>query len=494
MAEIKTLSDFYDPTRSGLGAMNYLAGQQHLAVQQQQVDLQAKNQQIDNLQKALDAGDPLQSYPIYKQRNEMLGLPVDPVNDYIAKLPYSRHLRAAQKLNEQVGLGSDPDLASLTADKPAVATQVAGAAVDPVKQMAQVKNQEHAAVVAEHAPELKVLNAFTQHINLGVSTHAPMVEKLQGITEQADKLRRSKGSTAATGTVNELIAADPELAKFKADMAAAIPKAQEQIAAIKQQRAALDTRLLDIAAGVDTPKDGESLALLTGQGKALAHTQQFYEAALAFNHAPTPSNLAAMEGIGASMEARRKELVEKNKLSSEGRLELATRKFETQTREEAAQSYGQDKYLAYVAQGMNKNTAARRALTDTGKAHPGVTIDQSKFKDLEEAGQAHEDKRQASYTSAVKLAASLSGNSGMKFTTGADGQAQFEMGTITDPVALGKALQGLAEDQSDLLHGSVKKALLSTATRLSGKTASAAPAGKSSTNPEAALREKLGLK
>jgi hypothetical protein len=99
---------------------------------------------------------------------------------------------------------------------------------------------------------------------------------------------------------------------------------------------------------------------------------------------------------------------------------------------------------------------------------------------------------QQMFTSVVNTAAKISGESGMRFSTGADGTAQFEMGTIKDPKKLSEQMVMLAETQT-FLPQNVREALLNAAKRLGGSPATAAAPAAQAASPEQSLRQKLGL-
>lgn len=381
--ELKQLSDYYDPMRTGVQAMQVLQGQQHLALQQQQQELtqqqqgltqhqmaaQQKNLLVDNLQKALDTADPMQSYPIYKQRNDLLGLPVQPVNEYYANLPSQKIIEGSRELNKQGGIGDSTNLAYLTANKPAIQTQIANAVAQSPLQQEQLraiqnKNIEHEAVVAEIQPEIKALNGYTQGIILGVKMHAPNVEKWQGLTEQYERMRQSQGMTAAGKARNEALQADPELQKFQTEMKAAIPKTQEALMKVGQDQAALATRLRNLADGVDTLREGESVELLTGQARALAHQAQFIETSLAFQKNPTAGNLQAIHDLGMSFEDRITALREKKNASQESldirRSALAETVSEHQLTRKRVDNVGKAQ-VAWMESGGDMSTAHKYA-------------------------------------------------------------------------------------------------------------------------------------
>jgi hypothetical protein len=307
MAEIKTLQDFYDPTRTGLAAMQVLQGQQHLALQQQQVAQQGKNMEVDNLAKALQTADPMQSYPIYQQLHEKLGLPVQGVNEYYANLPSARVERGAQKLNEIIGVGSDKDLAALTAAKPAIQAQAGNAAFQSPVQQEQFKAlkqkvEEHEAVAANVNTQISALLPIAKQAGLGISRATPHVAALEAIQQEYDKNLKSQGLAKAAKIKQERIAVNKDLQQFGDRRLQSIPKMEQTVQQIEDLQSQLETRAELLATGAQPLKEGESLHILAGQVDASHQHLALAKAQLAFAKNPTAANLAAMKTVQEGME------------------------------------------------------------------------------------------------------------------------------------------------------------------------------------------------
>jgi hypothetical protein len=359
MPELKNLQDFYDPTKTLMAGMQYVQGQQHLALQQQQVEQQGKNLEIDNLQKAYSASNPMESYPIAAQLMQKLGLPVPDVNKYYANTSlYDKLLNAepgtpqhdaamavwmhtdprsravvekevgsnraflgAQELNVAAGGGGSENLAALTEQKPAIQTQMAQVVAQTPKdreeaQALAIKRTEHEALVAKLKPEMDVLATLTKVTARGIENVTPLIQQMQPIEEKYLKDQKRLGLAGARSARDEAIAINPSLAAFHDKRVQEAQSLQSGLDALHQKEDALTLHLQKIGLGTEALKEGESLAKLQGDIGAIGHQIDFTKTRLAMMQAPTPANLKAVETMKANMEARLKTL-ETTKVQSE---------------------------------------------------------------------------------------------------------------------------------------------------------------------------------
>lgn len=333
MPEIKTLQDFYDPTRTMAMGMQYMQGQQHLALQAQQLGLQQqsienqnKNMRIDNLQKALSVAPPMQSYPIYKQYMEELGQEPLAPNDYYANAPQARALRGAQSLvNRAIKTGGpeeSADIGSLMMSSPAVANQITDkvAQTDVQQQVSarmKMANQEHNALVTRIKPEADVLNTLSVVTARGLENAGPIVSQMQGIEQKYQKDLKRLGIAGARKAREEAIAANPELAKFTTNSKQAVQTLQTGLDTLHQQEDALTTKLGAINLGTAQLGEGETVEKLQGDLAAIGHQIDFTKAHLAMAKQPTPQNLQAVSALKEKFDNRILDLSGKAKASSD---------------------------------------------------------------------------------------------------------------------------------------------------------------------------------
>ena len=297
---VKGLQDFYNPQMMAMG-LNYVQGQQHLGLQQQQLAMQqasqaqqGKNLEVDNLQKALQSADPMQSYPIHKKLNELLGLPVQSVNDYYANLPSQKVMRGAKELNVKAGLGDSENLAALTADKPAIQTQVGNVAAQTELQQEQAKalkqkTEEHNALLANVGATLKPLIALRSAAELDLSRVTPHVTQLQELQQEYDKNVKSLGPTKAAGIRNNLIAANPDLQAFEDRRKQSVGDLKQQIQQREDAHKQLHDHAVAVASGIEPLAEGESIERLAGQVDGSVHQLDYMRTRLSMAEDPVAS-------------------------------------------------------------------------------------------------------------------------------------------------------------------------------------------------------------
>ena len=374
MPEIKSLQEFYDPTK----AMNLQLGLQQLALQnqqfglhQQQIEQQGRNLEIDNLQKALQTADPMQSYPIQKQLNDKLGLPTPPVNDYYANLPYTRRLRGAKNLSEQAGIKTDEDTAAFVEASGPLQTQIGNAiALSPLekaKTAALEREQaDHNDLVTNVNTQLNTLIPLTASAKLSLERSAPQVAALADIQQEYDKNVKSLGITKAAQIRKEKILLNPELQQFSDRRIESLPKIQQQVQQLEDQHAQLQARAEMIARGVTPLKEGESIHLLAGQVDASLQQLAYAKATLAFAKDPSPANHEALKTIQATMAAQIEQLNQR-KNASQGALSIrrdaqqeTARKNQYAEQQDKNMALGQSQLLEAVGKGENMDRAAAR--------------------------------------------------------------------------------------------------------------------------------------
>lgn len=345
MAELKTLQDFYDPTRAGVQALSMMQMQQHMAMQQNQQAMQSKNLEVDNARQAYASANPMESYPAAKKFLELSGLPVPDVNTYYANPgmydnllkaepgspdhaqamdtwlktdPRSRAavksevdslkaFRGAQNVSIQAGIGGDEDTAEFIKQSGPAQTQVFNAIAQSPLQKAkadliQQKVDEHERLSANVNRQLSTLVPSTKALGLAIERSTPHVEALAGLQEEYAKNAKALGVTKAGQMRTERIALNQELKEFNDRRQQSIPKLQQALQQIEDQQSKLETRAELIARGAAPLGEGESIETLAATVDDASRQRALMKAQLAFAKEPNRANLDALQAIKAQMD------------------------------------------------------------------------------------------------------------------------------------------------------------------------------------------------
>lgn len=345
MAELKTLQDFYDPTRAGVQALSMMQMQQHMAMQQNQQAMQSKNLEVDNARQAYASANPMESYPAAKKYLELSGLPVPDVNTYYAnpgmydnllkaqpgtpehtaamdtwlktdprsraavekEVDKLRGFKGAQNLGVKAGLGGDEDTAALIQQSGPLQTQVGNALAQSPLQKAkadliQQKVDEHERLSANVNRQLSTLVPSTKALGLAIERSTPHVEALAGLQEEYAKNAKALGVTKAGQMRSERIALNQELKEFNDRRQQSIPKLQQALQQVEDQASQLEARAELIARGAAPLGEGESIETLAATVDDASRQRALMKAQLAFAKEPNRANLDALQAIKAQMD------------------------------------------------------------------------------------------------------------------------------------------------------------------------------------------------
>lgn len=408
MAELKSLQDFYNPSMAMAG-LNYQVNQQHLALQQQQVENQNKNMQIDNLRQALSVANPMESYPLVKQLMEMNGQQAPAVNEYYAnpdtyrtlltnKVGSPEHTEALQtwlkaspssrgvvekEMNSQLaqqgageflekaGVPNSEATRQLAVGSQAVMSQVTDAiAMNALQkehsERVQAANKEHQAFVTRISPETDVIDTLSTLSKRQLENIQPILPKMQKIDAEFQKDIKSLGMNAAQKKREAKISIDPELAEYEDRRKSKKIELTDGLKELHNQEDALTIRINKIVHGTDTLKEGESIELLNGRLAEIGHKIDYTKAALGVAQGATQGSVKEFAMMKEKMDAHRKLLLNA-KLASEQGLELRKASFDATQAERVAkhdlqnrQALGEAELLEAVRRGENVDDAAAR--------------------------------------------------------------------------------------------------------------------------------------
>lgn len=408
--ELKGIQDFYNPQMAmqGLQAMQF---QQHLGLQQQQMEQNNQNMEIDNFQKAYTTANPMETYPIVQKLFQKLGLPVPDVNHYYANTqmydnllktepgtpennaaldvlqhtdPRSRKVveetvdkqrgfLGMQEMGIQAGVGGSENIAAAAQQNPAIQHGLVSAiAQSPLQQeeyrALAMKRQEHEALVTRMKPEMNALATLSRVAARGIENATPLVQQMQPIEEKFLKDQKRLGSAGATSARDEAIAINPALAKFHDDREKAVDSLQAGLDALHQKEDAASLHLQKIGLGTENLQEGESLEKLQGDLSAIGHQITYTNANLAMAKDPTPANLQAVSAMKTGLDDRLKAL-ETTKASSEEGLAIrrnaqveTARKNQFGEKVTAVTNEGQRYYAALPDAQQTPQAAARIAV------------------------------------------------------------------------------------------------------------------------------------
>ncbi len=347
MAELKTLQDFYDPTKTGLAAMNILQGQQHLALQQQQVQQQGKNLEIDNLrQAALTAiqENPMAAPMLYNKYMESVGgeqikdpaafiANTKPFYDQLKYAPGSTEHQAATGAINQMGVstqkrskeeferelllegntqlsvvsgGSSDPAAAFALSKSEQGQRAAyGREFDPAKQAQLELNKQHMDQVAGIKSELGPLITLGLKASTSLEDLAPLTAQIGPIQANYEKEVKTLGITKAAGLRKDRILTNPDLAQYMDRAKASIPNLEAEITEVKNLRMKTLEQAQQIAAGTRPRTENDNLHVMVGETKAQALHLQYAQAQLALAKDPlNPAKHTAVQQIAQQMDAR----------------------------------------------------------------------------------------------------------------------------------------------------------------------------------------------
>jgi len=353
MPDVKSLTDFYDPTRSMMLGLQMVQGQQHLALQQQGLDQQGKNLEIDNLrQAALTAiqENPMAAPALYNKYMERVG--GEPVKDpaaFIANTqPFYEQLRYApgsaesqaatatinrmgastqkrsreeferellQEGNTQLSVlsgGSSDPAAGFALSKSGEGQRVAyQREFDPQKQAQLAANQDNLERLAGIKSELRPLITLGLQASAAQEELTPILAQITEEKGQYDRDVKNYGLTKAQGLRTDRRQSQPELQNYLDRAKQSIPQIEAEITQVKQLRQQTLEQATHLAAGTKPQTEQDNLHVLVGETKAQALHLQYLQAKLAL--AKDPANLskaAAVQQVAQQMDARTLQLHE----------------------------------------------------------------------------------------------------------------------------------------------------------------------------------------
>ena len=343
MPDIKTLQDFYDPTRTMAVGLQYLQGQQHLALQQQQAAQMSSNQETDNLRQAALVAikeNPMSAPAIYNQYMSKVG--GEQVKDPAAFLanpqPFYEQLRyapgttehqaasqrilqmgdttrkrsqeeferqmlqeGATQLSVAAGGSSEPATAFALSQSEAGKREAFNKIFDPSTPAKVAANKDYLNQRAGLHAELDPLITVGMKSNDAIENIAPIIQQLSPLVAQRDKDITSLGRTKAQGKMDEAVKSSPEVAEYVARAKASLPQLDQQIQQIKAQKSAVLERAQKLAAGVIPMTDEDNIHAMVGQANAHALTLKYLNAQREI--AKDPTNLSKIEAVKQAAQA-----------------------------------------------------------------------------------------------------------------------------------------------------------------------------------------------
>jgi hypothetical protein len=369
MPELKTLQDFYDPTRAGVQALSMLQMQQHMALQQQNQAAQQKNMEIDNLQKMLQTTDPMQSYAIQKKINDHHGIETPPVDEYYANLPYKKRLEGAKQLGKAAGIATDDNVGALIEHSGPLQKEIGNAlALGPLEkakaQELELKMQEHHALKANTDIQLNALVPMMSQLKVSIAQSEPHVSALAAIQQKYEKDAKSVGITKAAEMRRESILLNPELQQFSDMRMQRLPQYQKNVQELETQLAAMQADGELMSMGSKPIPEGHSIHTIAANVDATVARLALEKAKLAFAKDPSAANIEALRNFQSGLESKIARLNEKVQGSQDSLDIRRDAQHETARQHQVAEARTAavgNAQVAWMESGGNLSTAHRYA-------------------------------------------------------------------------------------------------------------------------------------
>ena len=389
MQEQKNLTDFWDPTRTGISAMQVIQGQQHLALQQQQVEQSTRNQEIDNARQAfLTAAkeNPLAAVAAWNNYAGPTGLPkMDNPNALLANpqpyLDMAQHDPGTPQHQEAsriiAGMGESQSTASRKEAELQMLLQggkqlagAVGAGTSPAAGMAVLHSssgqaEAYKALLAQQERaglnmQLTGLVPVNSETQMGLDRLRPHTEALADIQQKHQQWAATYGPAEAKRKADELIKSNPALARYTQQAQASAPVLEQQLQELQTKTKQVGDNLTLMATGARPQGPQDSLQVMQHQLKASSFHERLLRAQL--DLAKDPTNLAHHASVARAaleMNSHVQGLINQAIGPEQVKAELAD-----------ATNMGRQRYAALPPGQQNSQSAAKIAqqvFTETGK-------------------------------------------------------------------------------------------------------------------------------
>jgi hypothetical protein len=411
MAEVKSLSDFFNPMQTGMQAMQLLNQQENIAINQAQLEQSKRAQDESALQQLYKDAPPMAQYPLFRKlmENRGLGAAVPNVDEFYAtpstfdalvthqpdspeyKAAYDKWLKAspasrklveeesqrllaqrgAKELNTAAGLGNSPAMAQLTVSSPAVQTQaanvVAKTGLEQEKEQAlKAKRMETEQIVANvHVQERSLIPTVIATKGF-LDRTGPVLDAMGKMDQEYEKNVVNMGRQKAEELRKLARFKNADVDEFLKGKDGRIPELRNGLKQMDQMQMQLETRLQLLASGAEAPKEGESLQTVQAQVEALRFQASVNRAQLQFAENPTKDTYAALHSAYEDASLHLSTLDERKRMATErldvqrGTLDLKEREFSVAQAEKGRIAKGQQQ-LTDLAAKIGQEAALKQA-------------------------------------------------------------------------------------------------------------------------------------
>jgi hypothetical protein len=411
MAEIRPLTDYFNPMQTGMQAMQLLNQQENIAINQAQLEQSKRAQDESALQQLYKDAPPMAQYPLFRKlmENRGLGAAVPNVDEFYAtpstfdalashhpdspeyKAAYDKWLKAspasrklveeesqrllaqrgAKELNTAAGLGSSPAMAQLTVSSPAVQTQaanvVAKTGLEQEKEQAlKAKRMETEQIVANvHVQERSLIPTVIATKGF-LDRIGPVLDAMGKMDQEYEKNVVNMGRQKAEELRKLARFKNADVDEFLKNKDQAKEKLRAGLKQMDQMQMQLETRLELLASGADAPKEGESLQTVQAQVEALRFQSNINRAQLKFAEDSTLENYGALHSAYEDASFHLSTLDERKRMATErldvqrGTLDLKEREFSVAQAEKGRIAKGQQQ-LTDLAAKIGQEAALKQA-------------------------------------------------------------------------------------------------------------------------------------
>jgi hypothetical protein len=339
MAEIRPLTDFFNPMQTGMQIMQLQNQQQNIAINQAQLEQSKKAQDETALLQLYKEAPAMQQYPIFKKllENRGLGAVVPNVNEYYANpatfnalatekpgtpeydAAYDKWLKAspesrtlvekeskrlyglqgARQLLKSAGMEDTPEMAELLSQSPPMQTQVTNVvAQTPMErektEALRLKTEEHNREIANINVQEKALIPTVVSMKSFLGRTGAVLDAMGTIDQEYEKNVVNMGRSKADELKKLAQFKNADVDEFLKAKEQRIPELRSGLKQMEAQQTQLETRMELLASGAEAPKEGESLQTLQAQVEAMSYLGNIQRAQLRFAENPTKEAYGAL--------------------------------------------------------------------------------------------------------------------------------------------------------------------------------------------------------
>ncbi len=339
MAEIRPITDFFNPMQTGVHAMQLMNQQENIAINQAQLEQSRRAQDEGALLQLYKEAPAMQQYPLFKKlmENRGMGSTVPSVNEFYANpatfnalatekpgtpeynaaydkwlkaSPQSRKLvedesrrlygiQGGRQLLQAAGMESTPEMAELLSQSLPMQTQVTDVvAQTPIERQKvadlKAKTEERDREIANINTQEKALIPTVVSMKSFLTRTGPVLDAMGAIDQEYEKNVQSMGRQKAEEQRKLSKFKNADVDEFLKAKDQRIPELRAGLKQLESQGMQIETRMELLASGAEAPKEGESLQTLQAQVEAMGYLSNVQRAQLKFAESLTKEAYGAL--------------------------------------------------------------------------------------------------------------------------------------------------------------------------------------------------------